>query len=83
MPLPSAICLLLHNEKIRDVIDTVTSKAVLILVALPDERKAVLDAIREELRRRDYLPKSASPFPPLNVAIGRCDEIRVRPYVGD
>ena len=31
--------LLLHNEKIRDVIDTITSKAVLILGRLTDERK--------------------------------------------
>ena len=50
------VYLLLHNEKIRDVIDTITSKAVLILGRFTDERKAVLDAIREELRKRDYLP---------------------------
>jgi hypothetical protein len=50
------IYLLLHNEKIRDVIDTVTSKAVLILGRFTAERKAVLDALREELRKRDYLP---------------------------
>jgi uncharacterized protein YjbI with pentapeptide repeats len=50
------IYLLLHNEKIRDVIDTVTSKTVLILGRFTDERKAVLDALREELRKRDYLP---------------------------
>ena len=45
-----------HNQKIRDVIDTITSKAVLILGRFTDERKAVLDALREELRKRDYLP---------------------------
>jgi uncharacterized protein YjbI with pentapeptide repeats len=50
------IYLLLHNEKIRDVIDTITSKAVLILGRFTDERKAVLDALREELRKRYYLP---------------------------
>src|SRR5262249_28813572 len=50
------VYLLLHNEKIRDVIDTITSKAVLILGRFKDERKAVLDALREELRKRDYLP---------------------------
>src|SRR6516225_5852379 len=50
------IYLLLHNEKIRGVIDTVTSKAVLILGRFTDERKAVLDAVREELRKHDYLP---------------------------
>jgi hypothetical protein len=50
------IYLMLHNEKIRDVIDTITSKAVLILGRFTDERKAVLDALREERRKRDYLP---------------------------
>jgi hypothetical protein len=50
------IYLLLHNEKIRDVIDTITSKAVLILGRFTAERKAVLDALRGELRKHDYLP---------------------------
>jgi hypothetical protein len=50
------IYLLLHNEKIRHVIETITSKAVLILGRFTPERKAVLDAIREELRKRDHLP---------------------------
>jgi uncharacterized protein YjbI with pentapeptide repeats len=50
------VYLLLHNQKIRDVIDTITSKAVLILGRFTDERKAVLDALRDELRKRDYLP---------------------------
>jgi len=50
------VYLLLHNEKIRDVIDTITSKAVLILGRFTDERKAVLDALREELRKHNYLP---------------------------
>jgi len=31
-------------------------KAVLILGRLTDERKEVLDALRDELRKRDYLP---------------------------
>jgi uncharacterized protein YjbI with pentapeptide repeats len=48
--------LLLHNENIRRVIDTITSKVVLIIGRFSPERKAVLDAIRGELRRRDYLP---------------------------
>src|SRR5215471_5162444 len=43
------IYLLLHNEKIRDVIDTITSKVVLILGRFTPERKAILDAIRDEL----------------------------------
>jgi uncharacterized protein YjbI with pentapeptide repeats len=50
------VYLLLHNEKLRDLIDTITSKAVLILGRFTVERKAVLDALREELRKRDYLP---------------------------
>jgi hypothetical protein len=50
------IYLLLNNEKIRNVIDTITSKVVLILGRFTPERKVVLDAIREELRKRDYLP---------------------------
>jgi len=50
------IYLLLHNAKIRSAIDTITSKVVLILGRFTDTRKPVLDAIREELRRRDYLP---------------------------
>ena len=50
------VYLLLHNQKIRDVIDTITSKAVLILGRFTDERKVVLDALREELRKHNYLP---------------------------
>jgi hypothetical protein len=50
------ISLLLNNKKIRHVIDTITSKVVLILGRFTPERKAILDAIRDELRKRDYLP---------------------------
>jgi uncharacterized protein YjbI with pentapeptide repeats len=50
------IYLLLNNERIRHVIDTITSKVVLILGRFTEERKVVLDALREELRRRDYTP---------------------------
>jgi hypothetical protein len=50
------IYLLLNNAEIRNVIDTITSKAVLILGRFTDERKAVLDALRDELRKRGYLP---------------------------
>lgn len=48
--------LLLNNEEIRGAIDTITSKAVLILGRFSEERKPVLDALREELRKHDYLP---------------------------
>jgi hypothetical protein len=50
------VYLLLHNEKIRSVIDTVGRKAVLILGRFRAERKAVLDALRAALRLRGYLP---------------------------
>lgn len=50
------VYLLLHNAKIRDVIDTITSKAVLILGRFTKRRKVVLDALRDDLRRRGYLP---------------------------
>ena len=47
------IYLLLNNQQIRKVIDTITSKAVLILGRfLPEERKRILDALREELRKQ-------------------------------
>jgi uncharacterized protein YjbI with pentapeptide repeats len=50
------IYLLLNNAEIRDVIDTITSKVVLILGRFTLERKAILDAIRDELRHHDLLP---------------------------
>jgi len=52
------IYLLLNNQEIRDVIDTITSKAVLILGRFSEERKSILDAIRHELRKpeHNYLP---------------------------
>jgi len=50
------IYLLTHNAKIRHIIDTITSKVVLILGRFTSERKVVLDAIRDELRQHDYVP---------------------------
>jgi uncharacterized protein YjbI with pentapeptide repeats len=50
------IYLLLNNAKIRNVIDTIGRKGVLILGRFIAERKQVLDAIRHELRRLGYLP---------------------------
>jgi len=48
---------LLSNENIGSIIDTIARKAVLILGRFaPDNRKAILDALRSELRRRNYLP---------------------------
>jgi len=50
------IYLLVTNEEVRDVIDTITSKAVLILGRFSPERKVILDRLREELRARHYVP---------------------------
>jgi len=47
---------LLNNEEIRDVIETIATKVVLILGRFTPERKAILDAIRNELRTHDYVP---------------------------
>jgi uncharacterized protein YjbI with pentapeptide repeats len=48
--------LLLNNEKIRYIIDTITSKVVLILGRFTEPRKQVLDSIRNELRNSGYTP---------------------------
>ena len=62
------IYLMLHNQKIRDVIDTITSKVVLILGRFTDERKAVLDALRDELRNvTTYRSCSTSLFQPRGI----------------
>ncbi len=50
------IYLILKNSKIRDVIDTITARAGLILGRFKPERKVILEAIRDELRKRGYLP---------------------------
>ncbi len=48
--------LMLHSEKIRSFIDTITSKVVLILGRFTPARKPMLDALRDELRKRAYVP---------------------------
>jgi hypothetical protein len=48
--------LLLNNERIKKVIEVVTSKVVLILGRYTPERRAVLDALRDTLRRKNYSP---------------------------
>jgi uncharacterized protein YjbI with pentapeptide repeats len=50
------VYLLLHNEKIRRVIDTVGRKGVLLLGRFTEGRIVVLERLREELRKRGYLP---------------------------
>ena len=48
--------LLLNNPKVREVIDTITSRVVLVLGRFTAERKAVLDRIRDDLSRLGYVP---------------------------
>lgn len=50
------IYLLLNNERVRNVIDTITSKTVLILGRFTSERKEILDIIRKELNKYNYVP---------------------------
>jgi uncharacterized protein YjbI with pentapeptide repeats len=50
------VYLLLNNKKIRDIIDNIASKLVLVLGRFTAHRKRVLELIREELRRLNYLP---------------------------
>jgi uncharacterized protein YjbI with pentapeptide repeats len=50
------VYLLLHNEKIRRVIDTVGKKGVLLLGRFTEDRIRVLERLRDELRKRDYVP---------------------------
>jgi uncharacterized protein YjbI with pentapeptide repeats len=50
------VYLLLNNENIRDVIDTVGKKGVLLLGRFTEGRIRVLERLREELRKRGYVP---------------------------
>ena len=48
--------LLLRREKLRNVIETITSKTVLILGRFTPERKAILDALADEVRLHKLIP---------------------------
>ena len=48
--------LLLNNRAIRDVIETVGKKAILILGRFDEQRKPILETIRSELRRAGLVP---------------------------
>lgn len=50
------IYLLLNRENLRNIIQTLSSKAVLILGRFTPERKIILDTIAEEVRRYNLLP---------------------------
>lgn len=49
------ISLLVNSKKLRDVIETITSKVILILGRFTPKRKAVLDQIKEQLDMHGYL----------------------------
>ena len=48
--------LMINNQRLRAVINTITSKVVLILGNFSPERKAILDQIREHLKTQDAIP---------------------------
>jgi Pentapeptide repeats (8 copies) len=50
------VYLLLHNEKIRDVIDTIGKKGVLLLGRFTEGRMLVLERLREKLRDLGLVP---------------------------
>ena len=50
------VFLLLHNEKIRDVIDTIGKRGVLPLGRFTEGRIAVLERLRDKLREVGYVP---------------------------
>jgi Pentapeptide repeats (8 copies) len=56
LQLAQFVSLLRSNTKVGSIIDTITSKVVLILGRFSAERKPVLDAIRDALRIRDLIP---------------------------
>jgi uncharacterized protein YjbI with pentapeptide repeats len=56
LELAQFIYLILNNKNVRKVINTITSKAVLILGRFTPERKKVLDQIRIQLNKNNYAP---------------------------
>lgn len=50
------IYMLINNKNIRQAIDTLTSKVVLVLGRFTPERKMVLDRLRACLRTKNYVP---------------------------
>ena len=50
------VYLLLHNEKIRDVIDTIGRKGVLLLGRFTEGRITILERLRDKLRSLGYVP---------------------------
>jgi uncharacterized protein YjbI with pentapeptide repeats len=56
LELAQFIHLLVTNSRIRDVIDTITSKVVLLLGRFTPQRKRVLTTLQRQLRRKNYVP---------------------------
>jgi hypothetical protein len=50
------IHLLINNKNIRDAIESIGKKSILILGRFTPERKEILNAIKDELRKRNYIP---------------------------
>lgn len=50
------VYLILNNEKIRNVLTMIGKKGVLILGRFTPQRKIILEALRNYLRKRDYIP---------------------------
>ena len=50
------IYLLINNRKLRDIIETISSKVILLLGNFSPERKRILDILRDELRKYDLVP---------------------------
>ena len=56
LELAQFIYLLLNNNRLRNVLDTITSKVVLILGRFTPDRKLILNALRQALRGYDLVP---------------------------
>lgn len=48
--------LMINNDRLRDIINTITTKVVLILGNFSPNRKVILDKIRELLKTQDVIP---------------------------
>lgn len=56
LPLAQFMYMLIRNQNFRAVLDTLTTKVVLILGNFGDKRKEVLDGIRDKLRQIELVP---------------------------
>ena len=50
------VYLLLHNEKIRNIIDTIGKKGVLLLGRFTEDRIQILERLRQKLRGLGFVP---------------------------